>query len=130
MTKIYRQHYYNFILYFYIVYVFISNISYVEANIPLFKYLKYLSFPIFTIYISNYRLTKKLNPQIFPFLVLIGSALIRFNQISLQTIYNIIFYSSGLILFIDDHNVKFPSNKAFYLSVTMGFIFIFPLRTY
>ena len=118
-----KQSFFNLVLYYYIVITFLSNISYIIELFPYFEYLKYLSFLLFIIYISSFKVKKVINPQILPFLLLIVSAIVHINSISTQTIFNIIFYSAGLVLFIFNEHIKFPVKKALYLSITMTFLF-------
>ena len=123
MMLINKQSFFNLVLYYYIVITFLSNISYIIELFPYFEYLKYLSFLLFIIYISTFKVKKVINPQILPWLLLIVSAIVRINSISTQTIFNIIFYSAGFVLFIFKEDIKFPVKKALYLSIIMTFIF-------
>ncbi|WP_155847100.1 hypothetical protein [Algoriphagus marincola] len=122
--KFNKQKYFNFILYFYIVYVFTSNIPFIELSFTYFKYLKYLSFLFFIFYIINFRISKRLNFFVFPFIILVFSSLFRFNQFSIQAFFNVIFYLTGIVLFLDKKHLQFPVYNAFYLSVFMALIFL------
>lgn len=117
-----KQQFYTFILFFYIIFVFISNMQFMESSLY-FKYLKYMSFPFAFVLYSKSKITN-INPQIVPFLILILSSFIRINQFSTQSLFNIIFYLSGIVLFINNEKFRFPIKSSLIISIGLALIYL------
>ncbi|WP_148660243.1 hypothetical protein [Algoriphagus sanaruensis] len=65
-----------------------------------------------------------MNLYVVPFIIIIFSSLLRFNQFSTQAFFNVIFYLTGIVLFLDKKRLQFPKYSAFYLSIVMSLFFL------
>lgn len=114
----------NYIVYFYIVFIIVSNLSFINDNFGIFKYIKYAPL-LFTFSVLKGIKINNVNPQIYPFVILIISSLIRINQITNQTLYDVIFYITGILLFTKNTYLKFNVKYCLVISAILSIFYFF-----